>query len=156
MLRPAGAGEAASFPDAAYADAGATIGSPWDAEAVVKVRKPDEPEVSRLRDGQPLDSCLQRARHCSETPLQLAQRHIRFALLFASPLADDIGFGSPIRLTAVFGSLSRAALVSADLAAVALAGIAVALLLPKSAPAPPTTSLSPTSTALAPQLPARR
>ena len=28
-----GAGEAASFPDDAYADAGATLGSPWDADA---------------------------------------------------------------------------------------------------------------------------
>jgi NAD(P) transhydrogenase subunit alpha len=47
-----GAGEAASFPDDAYTDAGATLGLPWDADAVVKVRKPDEAEVARLRDGQ--------------------------------------------------------------------------------------------------------
>ena len=44
-----GAGAAASFPDGAYADAGATLGEPWDADAVVAVRRPDE---SRLRDGQ--------------------------------------------------------------------------------------------------------
>ena len=36
-----GAGEAASFPDDTYATAGASLGSPWDADAVVKVRKPD-------------------------------------------------------------------------------------------------------------------
>jgi NAD(P) transhydrogenase subunit alpha len=48
----AGAGEAASFPDDTYVAAGATIGSPWDADAVVKVRKPDEAEAARLRDGQ--------------------------------------------------------------------------------------------------------
>src|SRR5438067_1838320 len=47
-----GAGEAASFPDDAYAEAGATLGPPWDADAVVKVRKPDEAESARLRDGQ--------------------------------------------------------------------------------------------------------
>jgi H+-translocating NAD(P) transhydrogenase subunit alpha len=47
-----GAGAAASFPDDAYRDAGATLGSPWEADAVVKVRKPDEAEVARLRDGQ--------------------------------------------------------------------------------------------------------
>src|SRR6266576_2369995 len=29
-----GAGEAASFPDDAYAEAGATLGSPWDADAL--------------------------------------------------------------------------------------------------------------------------
>jgi NAD(P) transhydrogenase subunit alpha len=47
-----GAGDAASFPDDAYAEAGATLGSPWEADAVVKVRKPDESEAARLRDGQ--------------------------------------------------------------------------------------------------------
>src|SRR5882724_6905865 len=49
-----GAGTAASFPDDTYAAAGATLGSPWDADAVVKVRKPDEAETARLRDGQVL------------------------------------------------------------------------------------------------------
>ncbi len=47
-----GAGEAASFPDAAYTDAGATLGSPWEADVVVKVQKPDETEAARLREGQ--------------------------------------------------------------------------------------------------------
>jgi NAD(P) transhydrogenase subunit alpha len=47
-----GAGEAASFPDDAYASAGATLGSPWEADGVVKVRKPDEAETARLGDGQ--------------------------------------------------------------------------------------------------------
>jgi H+-translocating NAD(P) transhydrogenase subunit alpha len=47
-----GAGEAASFPDAAYADAGATLASPWDTAAVLKVRKPDEAEAMRLQEGQ--------------------------------------------------------------------------------------------------------
>jgi NAD(P) transhydrogenase subunit alpha len=36
-----GAGAAASFPDDAYTAAGATLGSPWDAEIVASVRKPD-------------------------------------------------------------------------------------------------------------------
>src|SRR5947209_2036086 len=47
-----GAGDAASFPDDTYASAGATLGSPWDADAVVKVRKPDDAEAARLRNGQ--------------------------------------------------------------------------------------------------------
>jgi H+-translocating NAD(P) transhydrogenase subunit alpha len=47
-----GAGEAASFPDDTYTAAGATLGSPWPAEAVVKVRKPDDGEAARLHDGQ--------------------------------------------------------------------------------------------------------
>jgi H+-translocating NAD(P) transhydrogenase subunit alpha len=44
-----GAGDTASFPDNAYADAGITLGSPWEADAVVAVRRPD---AARLRDGQ--------------------------------------------------------------------------------------------------------
>src|SRR5882724_9249619 len=44
-----GAGAAASFPDEAYTAAGATLGSPWDADAVVAVGKPD---ASLLREGQ--------------------------------------------------------------------------------------------------------
>ncbi len=48
----AGAGEAASFPDAAYTDAGVPLGDAWGADVLVKVRKPDEQETARLRDGQ--------------------------------------------------------------------------------------------------------
>src|SRR6478752_1259001 len=50
-----GAGEAASFPDDAYVQAGGTIGSPWDAEAIVAVRSPEE---SSLRSGQLLIAYL--------------------------------------------------------------------------------------------------
>ncbi len=47
-----GAGAAASFPDDAYTEAGAQVGDPWAADAVVKVRKPSADEVGRLREGQ--------------------------------------------------------------------------------------------------------
>jgi NAD(P) transhydrogenase subunit alpha len=54
------AGEAASFPDAAYEEAGARLVDDWaDAEAVVKVQKPSEEEAGRLRDGQVLIGFLQ-------------------------------------------------------------------------------------------------
>jgi NAD(P) transhydrogenase subunit alpha len=55
----AGAGEAASFTDDAYRNAGATIGEPWEAQAVVKVQKPNEAEVERLRAEQVLIGFLQ-------------------------------------------------------------------------------------------------
>jgi NAD(P) transhydrogenase subunit alpha len=55
----AGAGAAASFPDAAYSDAGATIGDPWQADAVVKVQKPTADEIGRLRRGTTLIAFLQ-------------------------------------------------------------------------------------------------
>ena len=55
-----GAGAAASFPDDAYAAAGATLSeAPWDADAVVKVRKPNAEETQRLRAGQVLIGFLE-------------------------------------------------------------------------------------------------
>ncbi len=54
-----GAGAPASFPDSEYAAAGATLGEPWAADAVVKVRKPSEDEVGRLRSGQVLVGFLE-------------------------------------------------------------------------------------------------
>src|SRR5881227_2512646 len=60
VIVEAGAGAAASFPDAAYADAGASIEpSVLDADAVVKVRAPTEEEVGRLREGSILIAFLQ-------------------------------------------------------------------------------------------------
>jgi H+-translocating NAD(P) transhydrogenase subunit alpha len=47
-----GAGETASFLDRTYTEAGATLGDPWEADGVVKVRKPSENERERLRAGQ--------------------------------------------------------------------------------------------------------
>jgi NAD(P) transhydrogenase subunit alpha len=54
-----GAGDAASFSDAGYEKAGATIGDPYDAEVVVKVRRPSPDEEARLRDGTVLVGLLQ-------------------------------------------------------------------------------------------------
>ena len=54
-----GAGEASSFPDRLYADAGATIGDPYAAELVVKVQKPSDDELARLHEGTVLIAFLQ-------------------------------------------------------------------------------------------------
>jgi len=54
-----GAGEAASFTDDAFREAGATLGDPWDAELIAKVRKPNADEVDRLHEGQVLIGHLQ-------------------------------------------------------------------------------------------------
>jgi NAD(P) transhydrogenase subunit alpha len=53
-----GAGDAASFPDDAYREAGASVGSPWEADVLVKVAKPDEAETARLASGQVLIAYL--------------------------------------------------------------------------------------------------
>jgi NAD(P) transhydrogenase subunit alpha len=55
-----GAGTAASFPDDAYAEAGAQLADAvWDADGVVKVRKPSADEVQRLHEGQLLIGFLE-------------------------------------------------------------------------------------------------
>jgi NAD(P) transhydrogenase subunit alpha len=54
-----GAGEAASFTNETFTEAGATLGDPWAADLVAKVRKPSEDEVNRLREGQVLVGFLQ-------------------------------------------------------------------------------------------------
>jgi NAD(P) transhydrogenase subunit alpha len=60
VLVQRGAGEAASFPDVAYEEAGAQLVDDWaDTEAVVKVQKPSEEEAARLREGQVLIGFLQ-------------------------------------------------------------------------------------------------
>jgi proton-translocating NAD(P)+ transhydrogenase subunit alpha len=55
-----GAGEAASFPNGDYEEAGARIVSdPYEADALVKVQKPSADEAGRLREGQVLIGFLQ-------------------------------------------------------------------------------------------------
>jgi NAD(P) transhydrogenase subunit alpha len=54
-----GAGAAAAFTDEAYAAAGATLGDPWGADAVLKVRGPTADEVEKLREGALLIGFLQ-------------------------------------------------------------------------------------------------
>jgi H+-translocating NAD(P) transhydrogenase subunit alpha len=54
-----GAGESSSFPDRMYTEAGATIGDAWDAELVLKVAKPSDEELGRLRQGAVLIAFLQ-------------------------------------------------------------------------------------------------
>ena len=60
LLVEGGAGAGASFPDASYEEAGATIVTdPYDADAVVKVQKPSGDEAARLHQGQILIGFLQ-------------------------------------------------------------------------------------------------
>jgi NAD(P) transhydrogenase subunit alpha len=60
VLVERGAGGAASFPDDAYAEAGATlVDDPFQADVVVKVQGPTEQEAARLREGTVLIGLLQ-------------------------------------------------------------------------------------------------
>jgi NAD(P) transhydrogenase alpha subunit len=61
VLVEAGAGQGSSFPDEAYVEAGAVIGTPseaWQADVVLRVNAPSVPEIGRLRDGATLISQL--------------------------------------------------------------------------------------------------
>ena len=56
-----GAGQASSFPDDAYAAAGAVVGpadEAWQADVVLRVNAPSDQEIARLRDGATLISLL--------------------------------------------------------------------------------------------------
>jgi NAD(P) transhydrogenase subunit alpha len=56
-----GAGEAASFPDHAYVEAGAVVAGPdeaWGSEVVLRVNPPTEEEIGRLADGATLIGSL--------------------------------------------------------------------------------------------------
>ncbi|MGF6883858.1 NAD(P) transhydrogenase subunit alpha [Nocardia sp. GAS34] len=48
------AGAGALIPDAAYLEAGASIGDPWTADVVVKVAPPSDAEIAKLSAGQTL------------------------------------------------------------------------------------------------------
>jgi NAD(P) transhydrogenase subunit alpha len=53
-----GAGTASAFTDDAYEKAGATLGDPWDADLVVKVQRPTDGEIAKLRSGTTLIAFL--------------------------------------------------------------------------------------------------
>ena len=58
VLVESGAGEASSFTDGAYTEAGAEIGDPWSADIVFKVNSPDQNEIDQLHDGAVLVALL--------------------------------------------------------------------------------------------------
>jgi NAD(P) transhydrogenase subunit alpha len=59
VILETGAGAAAGFLDAAYTEAGATLGDPWSADVVAKVATPTAEETAKLRSGQVLIAFLQ-------------------------------------------------------------------------------------------------
>jgi H+-translocating NAD(P) transhydrogenase subunit alpha len=79
-----GAGAAASFADAAYVEAGAEIGSAWNADIVLKVNAPDDAESAALRDGSTLVSLISPALK-PELVDKLASRPITVLAMDAVP-----------------------------------------------------------------------
>src|SRR5688500_9963576 len=82
-----GAGAASSFPDEAYAEAGAAVGTAneaWGADAVLRVNAPATDEIDRLRDGAVLVSLLSPALN-PDLVDALAQRPITVLAMDAVP-----------------------------------------------------------------------
>ena len=83
----AGAGAASNFPDAAFTEAGAGVGSAeqvWAADVVLKVNAPDVAEIAALRDGATLISLISPALK-PELVEQLATRTITVLAMDAVP-----------------------------------------------------------------------
>ena len=83
----AGAGAASSFPDAAFTEAGAGVGSAeqvWAADVVLKVNAPNDAEIAALRDGATLISLISPALK-PELVEQLATRRITVLAMDAVP-----------------------------------------------------------------------
>jgi NAD(P) transhydrogenase alpha subunit len=113
-----GAGQASSFPDAAYADAGARIGTAaeaWAADVVLHVAKPTPAEVRLLRDGAVLVSTLSPALD-PELVQTLAARPVTALAMDAVPrisraqsldvlssMANIAGYRAVIEAAHVFG-----------------------------------------------------
>ncbi|MFH8902371.1 Re/Si-specific NAD(P)(+) transhydrogenase subunit alpha [Streptomyces coeruleorubidus] len=79
-----GAGASSRFSDAAYEEAGALLGDPWQAEIVLKVNGPSSEEIGRLRDGATLIALIGPALH-PELVDELARRPITVLAMDAVP-----------------------------------------------------------------------
>ncbi|MFH9066569.1 Re/Si-specific NAD(P)(+) transhydrogenase subunit alpha [Streptomyces coeruleorubidus] len=79
-----GAGASSRFSDAAYEEAGARLGDPWQAEIVLKVNGPSSEEIGRLRDGATLIALVGPALH-PELVDELARRPITVLAMDAVP-----------------------------------------------------------------------
>ena len=53
-----GAGDASTYSDAAYVEAGAGVGDPWGADVVLKVNAPNDAEIAAVREGSTLVSLI--------------------------------------------------------------------------------------------------
>ena len=116
----AGAGAASSFPDEAYAEAGARIGTAdqaWGAEVVLHVNAPAEDELAALAEGATLISLLAPARS-PELVEALARRPITALAMDAVPrisraqsldvlssMANIAGYRAVIEAAHTFGRL---------------------------------------------------
>ncbi len=122
VLIQSGAGEAASFSDDAYRDAGCEVASDaaaiWgQADIVLKVRPPEEDEVQQLRDGQTLIGFLAPAQN-GELLQRIADRQATALSIDAVPrisraqkldalssMANIAGYRAVVEAAGLFGTV---------------------------------------------------
>ncbi|MGQ0546891.1 MAG: alanine dehydrogenase [Betaproteobacteria bacterium] len=92
VIVEAGAGAGIGAEDAAYERAGGTIGDPWTAELVVKVKEPQPPERRKLREGQVLFTYLHLAPDAPQASDLLDSR----AICIAYETVTRAGGGLPL------------------------------------------------------------
>ena len=110
-----GAGDASSFTDAAYVEAGADIGDAWAADVVLKVNAPSDVEIAALRDGATLVSLISPALN-PELVEKLSARPITALAMDAVPrisraqsldvlssMANIAGYRAVVEAAHVFG-----------------------------------------------------
>ncbi|MGA8987206.1 Re/Si-specific NAD(P)(+) transhydrogenase subunit alpha [Aeromicrobium sp.] len=139
-----GAGEAASFTDEAYAEAGATIGSTldvWRSDIIFKVNAPSAAEIAQLADGATLVSLIAPALN-PELVEALSQRPITVLAMDAVPrisraqsldvlssMANIAGYRAVVEAAHVFGRFFTGQITAAGKvppAKVLVAGVGVA------------------------------
>ncbi len=136
-----GAGEAASFTDEAYTEAGATLGPAWGSEIVFKVNAPTSAEIAKLTDGATLVSLISPALK-PELVDELATRPITVLAMDAVPrisraqsldvlssMANIAGYRAVIEAANVFGRFFTGQITAAGKvppAKVLVAGVGVA------------------------------
>ena len=136
-----GAGEAASFTDEAYAEAGATIGDAWSSEIVFKVNAPTSDEINKLAAGATLVSLISPALK-PELVEELATKPITVLAMDAVPrisraqsldvlssMANIAGYRAVIEAANVFGRFFTGQITAAGKvppAKVLVAGVGVA------------------------------
>ncbi|MEO6604606.1 MAG: Re/Si-specific NAD(P)(+) transhydrogenase subunit alpha [Aeromicrobium sp.] len=136
-----GAGEAASFTDQSYVDAGASIGAAWGSEIVFKVNAPTSEEISKLTEGATLVSLISPALK-PELVDELASKPITVLAMDAVPrisraqsldvlssMANIAGYRAVIEAANVFGRFFTGQITAAGKvppAKVLVAGVGVA------------------------------
>ena len=131
-----GAGASSRFSDAAYEEAGARLGDPWESDILLKVNAPSSEEIGRLRDGATLIALISPALN-PELVEELSRRPITVLAMDAVPrisraqsldvlssMANIAGYRAVVEAAHAFGRFFTGQVTAAGKVLVAGAGVA--------------------------------